>query len=169
MKFWEGCELNVHSYAAKKVVCCMLLCCACDLPAGRKACGFLGHSAKLGCSCCLKKFSGSVGSMDYSGFDRDQWIPRNGTDHRKHSLSLLKCCTKSQLEHEESKHGCRYSVLIKLPYFNALRFLVVDPMHNLFLGTAKHFLKAVWLESGVISQAQFQHCVDLATVPSGIG
>ena len=43
------------------------------------------------------------------------------------------------------------------------------PVHNLFLGTAKHFLKAVWLESGVISQAQFQHRVDLATVPSGIG
>lgn len=51
-------------------------------------------------------------------------------------------------------------------------FLVVDPMHNLFLGTANHFLKAVWLESGVISQAQFeiiQHRVDLATTPSGIG
>ena len=119
MEFWEGCELNVHSYAAKKVVCCMLLCCAYDLPAVRKACGFLGHSANLGCSRCLKKFSGSVGSMDYSGFDRDQWILRNGTDHRKHSLSLLKCCTKSQLELEESKHGCRYSVLMKLPYFNA--------------------------------------------------
>ena len=45
-------------------------------------------------------------------------------------------------------------------------------MHNLFLGTANHFLKAVWLESGVISQAQFeiiQHRVDLATTPSGIG
>ena len=28
-------------------------------------------------------------------------------------------------------------------------------MHNLFLGTAKHFLKALWLESGVVSQAQF--------------
>jgi len=27
----------------------------------------------------------------------------------------------------------------------------VDPMHNLFLGSAKHFLKAVWLEKGVIS------------------
>ena len=57
MEFWEGCELKVHSYAAKNVVRCMLVCCACDLPAGRKACGFLGHSAKLGCSHCLKKFA----------------------------------------------------------------------------------------------------------------
>ena len=43
---------------------------------------------------------------------------------------------------------------------------------HMFLGTAKHFLKAMWLESGVISQAQFdiiQHRVDLATIPSGIG
>ena len=47
MEFWEGCELKVHSHAAKKVVR-MLLCCACDLPAGRKACGFLVTQLNLG-------------------------------------------------------------------------------------------------------------------------
>lgn len=51
---------------------CALLCVACDLPAGRKLCGFLGHSAKFGCSKCLKVFPGSAGTMNYSGFDRSQ-------------------------------------------------------------------------------------------------
>ena len=50
--------------------------------------------------------------------------------------------------------------------------LIVDPMHNLFLGTAKHILKQVWIERGILSAPQFetiQQRVDLSTVPSDIG
>ena len=34
-----------------------LSCVACDIPASRNVCGFLGHNAKLGCNKCLKVFS----------------------------------------------------------------------------------------------------------------
>ncbi len=38
---------------------------ACDLPAGRKCCGFLGHSANHACTRrCLKLFPGGVGAKD---------------------------------------------------------------------------------------------------------
>ena len=37
-----------------------LSCIACDVPATRKVCGFLGHNAKLGCNKCYKQFSVSV-------------------------------------------------------------------------------------------------------------
>jgi len=33
-----------------------LLLVACDVPAARKLCGFLGHGAKRGCSKCKKEF-----------------------------------------------------------------------------------------------------------------
>ena len=33
-----------------------------------------------------------------------------------------------------------------LEYFDCVRFHIVDPMHNLFLGTAKHIMKNVWLD-----------------------
>lgn len=36
-----------------------------------------------------------------------------------------------------TKYGTYYSVLIELKYWNAIQFCVNDPMHNLFLGTAK--------------------------------
>ena len=39
-----------------------LMCVACDIPAARKVCGFMGHGANLGCSKCLKFFPG--------GFDK---------------------------------------------------------------------------------------------------
>ena len=50
--------------------------------------------------------------------------------------------------------------------------LSIDPMHCLFLGVAKHFLKNVWIKNDIISPAQFdiiQSKVDKITVPSGIG
>ena len=33
-----------------------------------------------------------------------------------------------------------------LECFDCVRFHIFDPMHNLFLGTAKHIMKNVWLD-----------------------
>ena len=155
--FWDGIHLDVHG-CHKALVQCALLCLACDLPVGRKAGGFLGHSAHLGCSRCLKRFVGRVGEMDYSGFERESWPPRTGKRHREDAETLLACNTKKELEGSESKLGCRYSVLLRLPYFDAPRMLIVDPMHNLFLGSGKHLLKAVWLEREVIRRFRRLWC-----------
>ncbi len=69
-KLWAGVRFDICSLKSSKVIRCALICVACDLPAGRKICGFLSHAARLGCSKCYKEFPGSVGSMDYSGFDK---------------------------------------------------------------------------------------------------
>ncbi len=99
-----------------KTVRCALLCVACDLPAGRKVCGFLSYTAKYGCSYCKKAFLGGFGNKDYSGFDRDMWPKRTGDAHRKDALSLKSHRTKAEKSKTESELGCRYS---ELPYFNA--------------------------------------------------
>ena len=36
----------------------------------------------------------------------------------------------------ELNTGYHYLVLLKLPYFDSTKMLVVDDMHNLFLGTS---------------------------------
>ena len=58
----------------------------------------------------------------------------------KDAHSLLNIRTKTDLQKRECEMGCRYSVLLKLPYFDAPRMHIIDLMHNLFLGSAKHFL-----------------------------
>lgn len=40
----------------------------------------------------------------------------------------------------ESKAGHRNTVLLRLPYFNPSRMLVIDVMHNIVLGTGKHVI-----------------------------
>ena len=69
LELWSGIE---HSFTCKMKIRCALVCVACDLPAGRKTCGFLSYNARFGCSRCWKEFSGCVGSMDFSGFDREE-------------------------------------------------------------------------------------------------
>lgn len=163
LKLWDGIKFNIPAINCRKIVRCALVCVSCDLPAGRKACGFLGHAAHLGCSRCLKRFSGSVGSMDYSGFDRENWVLRSGPEHKEKCLNILNAKTQSERDNLESSGGCRYSILVCLPYFDAPRMLVVDPMHNLFLGSAKHFMQGILIARGILSNENLtyiQKCID---------
>ena len=170
LQFWDGIEMEVNG-TGRKIIRCALLCVACDMPAGRKACGFLSHSAALGCARCLRRFSGSFGSLDYSGFNRDSWLLRTNADHRMKALQHKNQITKSGREEVASKFGCRYSVLLELPYFDAPRMNIVDPMHNLFLGSAKHIFKKVFLAC-LLSDTDvntIQERVNSTVVPPDVG
>ena len=72
---------------------------------------------------------------------------------------------------KESLYGVRYSDLHRFPYFDCVRFTVVDPMHDLFLGTAKHVVE-VWLEMLNLSASDLERVqvkVDSSNVPSDLG
>lgn len=172
LTFFEGVDMNVHGSAMKRKIRCVLLCVSCDIPAGRKVCGFLGHGAHSGCSKCLKQFSGSVGSMDYSGFNRESWTVRTVAAHKAAVSRIMKCYTKTSRQKIESETGFRNTALLKLPYFDSCRMLLVDPMHNLYLGSAKHILKAVWIEKNMLTPSNFERIqsrVDKCVVPTDIG
>ena len=111
-EMWTGVTMQVHTASGtpSELVRCALLCVACDLPTGRKLCGFLGHSAKLGCSKCLKCFSGTVGSMNYGGFNRSQWPCRTNRSHRSSVQRVLGSKNQQQKNSLESSEGCRYYV-----------------------------------------------------------
>ena len=173
LQLWDGLPMSVQmrNGIQEITVKVAILCVACDIPAGRKVCGFLGHSAKLGCTRCLKHFPGTVGSMDYSGFERHLWTVRSVEQHRRDVVNIKKCDTKQQRSNMESGTGCRYSILLKLPYFNPPRMLAIDPMHNLFFGSGKKMMN-VWLDSEVITSShlsQIQQVVDGFVAPIDIG
>ena len=109
-----------------------LSCVSCDLPACKKVCGFLGHTAKYGCHKCMKTFeSVSFGQTDYSGFDRNNWHLRTGSQQRLGCDQILKEKMQSGTRSKEAQMGCRYSVLLHLPCFDPVRNTVIDLMHNL--------------------------------------
>lgn len=66
----------------------------------------------------------------------------------------MKCKTKSHREEIEKKNGIRYSVLLELDYFDPIAMTIIDPMHNLFLGTAKRML-TVWKDQKLLLPEHF--------------
>lgn len=140
----------------------VLICLACDIPASRKVSGFLSHSAFHACSRCLKEFptSNYFGDKpDYSGFDRSNWTPWTNTSHRFYACKNKECKTGKDKKAIERNHGCQYSVLLELPYYDVVRMCVVDPMHNLLLGTAQHVV-SVWKQFDWLDLSEIQLRVD---------
>ena len=79
-----------------------------------------------------------VNRIDLSGFDRRCWPSRDLLDHQVPAENHLNA--KLSKNPEKKNYGVRYSVLLELPYWDPIKFAVVDPMHNLFLGTGKHMM-----------------------------
>jgi len=118
------------------------------LPASRKCCGFKGHSANY------SKFF--PGGLDFDGFDRSIWPQRSLHVHWLTWARLKKCTTTVVIEQLQTETGIKYSVFIKLTYFDPTRFTANYPMHNLFLGTGKYVMKKLWIEKGALSPEQLK-------------
>ena len=111
------------------------------------------------------------GPTDYSGFDRENWALRDIEVHREEALKAKNAVTKSERVKIECELGIRYSDLLRLPYLDMVRCHMIDPMHNLFLGTAKNVI-VLWKESGIVTDTAFtkiQDKIDSMVVPPCIG
>ena len=166
-------RFSIYGSLFKRPIKVGLVCVSSDIPATRKIGGFLGHMASQGCSRCKKHFNSGNG-LDFSGFDRENWQPRNSSEHKQSAKRTLQETSPASQQKLCSELGARYSVLQELEYFDCIRYFVVDPMHNLYLGTAKHMMKNVWLKerNEFISDEDFeriQELVDSMTVPQDIG
>ncbi|OAD65129.1 hypothetical protein PHYBLDRAFT_176406 [Phycomyces blakesleeanus NRRL 1555(-)] len=80
-------------------------------------------------------------------------------------------CAESDAERAvlEKQHGTRFSELHRLHYFDPVRCTIVDPMHNLFLGTAKRMI-SVWKDLRYLPTAvlvRMQRLADSILVPPG--
>lgn len=171
-KLWHGVIMQSDSNSPV-FVRAALICTACDIPAARKVNGFVGTNALRGCSRCMKMFpTDSFGEKpDYTGFDRSTWEPRLCETHRMHAENHRKATTAKERNTIERDYGCRYSVLLDLPYYDVIRMFVVDPMHNLLLGTSKRMIE-VWRSFGYITDSHLkliQEKVDNFTTPSYVG
>ena len=134
-----------------------LICVSCDIPAARKVCGFVGHKARKACTKCMKDFpTNSFGDQpDYTGFDRESWPSRENATHCQYALEQRACKTQNAQKEVEQKYGCRYSVLLQLPYFDPVRMCVIDPMHNLLVGTARYMI-SVWKELKILKESDLE-------------
>ncbi|KAL1936824.1 hypothetical protein VTP01DRAFT_958 [Rhizomucor pusillus] len=84
------------------------------------------------------------------GFDETTWIPRSGCENMKDAKRYLEAKTEQEQKDLVRETGTRWSELHRLEYFDVVRCTVIDPMHNLFLGTAKRMVE-LWIELGILT------------------
>jgi hypothetical protein len=106
-----------------------------DLPATRKLAGCAGPTANQMCGLCWQKKS------EIANFDCETWRRRTCSEHRAAAEEWKSAETKSERDKIFKRHGVRWSELLRLPYWDPVRFVVVDGMHNLFLGLVQHHFR----------------------------
>jgi hypothetical protein len=74
-------------------------------------------------------------------------------ERRKLQEEFLACQTKKACESFISDHSTCYTELQRLPYFDVCWMIVIDPMHNLFLGLAVYVISSVCIADPFISRA----------------
>ena len=103
----------------------------------------------------------------------DEWfIMKDSTQHRENALEWRRCKSTAERERFVKKSGTRWSDLLRLTYFDPIRFVVVDPMHCLFLGIAKWIVKRIWVDENVLTRndlRSIQNKMEKFQVPADLG
>ncbi|CAB4435288.1 unnamed protein product [Rhizophagus irregularis] len=152
-RLWEGYHIKTYEYNNGRFIRGAIIGCASDVPATRKLCGFI--SARIACYRCYKS-ANLVNNQPNFG-KRREW---------------KKCATEESRKAHVSQYHVHWSEVYQLPYFNSVRFCVVDPMHYLFLGVAKWIVMKLWIDEGILNNEKLkimQERADLIKFPSDLG
>ncbi|PBL04487.1 hypothetical protein ARMGADRAFT_892202, partial [Armillaria gallica] len=118
---------------------CALVAMVCNFPAAHKIAGLAMFTHSQFCSQC--KCTRQV--HGYGNTDYQNWAYHTGVECQEHADIYTFCKTKEQKKDVFCSTGLCWSELLHLKYFNITQFVVVDTMHNLFLGLIKEHFKGV--------------------------
>ena len=110
----------------------------CDLPAARQMGGMASHSSRHFCSLCLLKLD------DIENLDFENWPARSQKDHRNIAEQWRDAPTEELRDDIFGIHGLRWTELLRLPYWDPTRFIVIDSMHAFLLGMLKRHVRDIW-------------------------
>lgn len=108
----------------------------------KKTFGFLSIHAPYGCHRCKKVFKDPVTQKkSWAGCDYENWPLRTKEETYAKVVAWKEVeNNKAARERLEKENGTRWSSLHRLPYFDAAKFTVVEPMYNLYLGAVKYLM-----------------------------
>src|SRR2546430_2018512 len=134
-----------------------VICCSNNIPATRKLCGHI--SALVGCHRCYKRASSEEGQRpNFGGFeDMDDWFKiKDLEEHRRNAMIWKHQQTNEDRKRHVSRTHVRWSEMLRLPYHNPIRHLVVDSMHCLFLRISHWIVKRLWIDGNKITKSDLE-------------
>ncbi|KAJ6528999.1 hypothetical protein B0H19DRAFT_968612 [Mycena capillaripes] len=167
LRLWkDGVVIVTPKYPQGRLVRVALVAVVCDKPAAHKFGGFGSHSHINFCTLCwicqdLKstpeafKENGRLISV-FCCSDLNYSIPQDFRNAETNELQkeYLKCTTKSARDAFVKKHATRWCELHRLTYFDICEMIVIDPMHNLFLGVVKAHFYHIWVQLNVLRKTK---------------
>lgn len=114
-------------YPHGRRVRCAMVPLICDLPAARTVSGFGSYSCTDFCSECQQTIH------DKDNFDFWTWKKRDPDEHRRHAEAWRDAETVEAREALFERHHLRWSELLRLPYWNPVKFTIIDSMHCFYL------------------------------------
>lgn len=127
------------SYADGRLVRCALVPVICDLPAARQILGFASHSATHFCNFCRLPIQ-EINNVDPSTWPAGYGARAEYIVHAKawRDASEAERCSLF------NRTGIRWTELLRLPYWDPTRYVVLDTMHLCYLGNYQRHCRVAW-------------------------
>ena len=109
-----------------------------DLKAARQVTGCASHSAKQFCMYC------GLTKDEINDIDHHNWEATTLAGHKKYAVAWRDAQSEKDRANLFEKHGVRWSVLLKLPYWDLKAFTIVDTMHTSLLGNFHRHCTIIW-------------------------
>jgi hypothetical protein len=138
--FWDpGVFLTrTAKYKTGRSVKAVLIPLVCDMLAARQVAGFGSATSEFFCTCCKLRI------QDIENINKASWPKRDWEEHKVHAAAWKAATSPEERENLFKQHGIRWSELLRLPYWNAILFTVIDSMHVLYLGLFQTHCRQVW-------------------------
>ncbi|KZP21905.1 hypothetical protein FIBSPDRAFT_739745 [Athelia psychrophila] len=150
LDLWEnGIMVRTHRYPEGRLLRVALVGICCDKPAAHKLGGFGSHSHTYFCTRCWITKSDKPTP---AAFEDGAFPKRTNCEHREKGNDYANLKTAAARAAFVTEHAVRWSEFARLPYFDIVRMVVIDPMHNLLLGLVKTHFYHIWVQGKVLRE-----------------
>lgn len=117
---------------------CALVPIVCDLPAARQISGFGQANCADQCHECKLQL------LEMENLDYWAWPRRNNQEHRTLAKEWVNKLTENAREKHFKLNHVRWSELLRLPYWDPTKHVVIDSMHGFYLGILQRHCREIW-------------------------
>lgn len=133
LEFWKGVYFTrTYKYRQGRQSKAMLIPLTADMLAARATAGFTSHNSTYFCIGCR------IDMAHIEQFDRTTWPRRSHTQHLAHAYAWKNAATLAEQVKLAEENGVRFTPLLDLPYWRAVRYVLVEAMHALDLRMIDH-------------------------------
>ncbi|KIO10550.1 hypothetical protein M404DRAFT_21461 [Pisolithus tinctorius Marx 270] len=145
---WKhGIKVLTESQPEGQLICVVLVAVVCDKPAAHKIGGFASHLHTYYCTEC---WISTVDKGKVTAFQKGAFHPWTNVEQCHLGDEYRNLMSLPAQKNFIKEFATRYSQLSCLPYFNLVHQIVIDLMHNLFLGLVKTHLYGIWVQSKIL-------------------